>query len=95
MRFFALVILSYTALGCAAGINRRKPWFVWLWIPFFVLSLAGSGFGAYCFIQLLDLAGQSGESAGFVGAACLLGALSSIPFLIGLIVSLFMSRTPP
>ena len=92
LQLFAIALLLYFALGAAAGASRGKGWFLWLWIPFFVASLAGCGFGAYCLVQLLGLSGQGGEAAGFAGAPFFLGALYAVPFLIGLIISLFMTR---
>src|SRR5688572_3989578 len=56
----------YISLGLCTCANRRARWVFWLWVPFLVISLTGSGFVAYCLVRLLGLRGQHGE-AGLVG----------------------------
>lgn len=87
-----LLILLLWAGALHASKGRR--WFLWLWVPFLLLSLLGTGLGIYCLIALVGLSRQGGEAAGFAGAAFFLGAISSIPFLIGLVVALIMRPVP-
>jgi hypothetical protein len=89
-----IILAAYLIVAGTVCASRRAPWFLWLWLPFVLTSLAGVAFGVFCLFSLFDLSGQGGEAAGFAGIAYFFGSAYGIPFLIGLIVA-FKIRPAP
>ena len=88
MRLLGTAFTVFLLLGFAVAASKGTRLFLWFWIPFFLLSILGTGVGVYSLTFLFSLSGQAGEAAGFAGAGAFLLMMCSVPYLIGLIVAL-------
>lgn len=85
-------ILSLWAVAIARRRGKRLFW--WLWVPFIVLCVAGTGWWGHMAVEYLDQYQGGGETGPLPGAAYFTFAIVGIPFPIGLFASLFLLCSP-